>query len=328
MTPSFFAAQNKDVGDSRSISSRRPRDPHEWRARKFLFISLIVTTVSIIFFVAIKALSPTIKEGAAEWQDKLNPFVQRVIDWGGINVQSISVNVLAGEGAHATDRRLFFESSSSLKKMKEELNAYIGEPFWLVNLETIKLRILDSGWAKEVSIRRSFPYSLEVGILPRNPRFLLKVGPAWMIADGEAMVMSVTEGVPGPFADLPLVFGFGSRWSPSMKVTEINRQAESDRKALIDLSDLIEALESRLKVKVESVSAVWDQWLEQYIFTFSWIEKDSEREIRVSLIQTEDRDRLSALQVVLSELPQTSAQKWDVRGEFGGRWIVKSEGVN
>lgn len=314
------------MGKNRSISSRQPRDAHEWKARKFLLISLAVTTASIIFFFAIKSVSPTIKESAALWQEKLNPIVQRVIDWGGIKIQSVEVNVLAGEGAHAIDRRLFFESSSSLKKMKEDLSVYVGEPFWLVNLEKIKANILDSGWAKEVAVRRSFPSSLKVEIQPRSPRFLLKVGRSWMISDDEGMIMSVTQTVPGAFADLPLVFGFGAHWSPSMRVNEINRQAESDRKALQDLSELTNHFEARLKIKVESISARWDQWLEQYIFTFAWTEKKPERELKVSLIQSEDRDRFSALQYILSELPQ--AEKWNIHGEYNGRWIVKSEGAN
>lgn len=295
---------------------------NEWKGRKFLLVSLAVTTASIIFFFALRLIFPTIKEEAQELRREISPFAQRVIDWGGIRVQSIELNILAEEG-----ERDFFAREKSLEAIRKTLDVYYGQSFWWVDLESIKKMVMESGWARSVHIRRSFPSTLEIHLEPRKARFLLKARRGWALADADGVLITQTDQIPGWMASLPIVVGFQNILTGQSSAVELNRNFSRERGALAELSRILDSFESRLSVNVETVSVSFDRWVDEPLFILGWTERieDQSRDFEVTILGGHWEDRLQNLQYVLSDAKESPMPKVRVLGQFEDRWILAAE---
>lgn len=316
------------MGEGRSLRSRYKRENAEWRGRKFLAVSLVVTALSIIFFFALRLVSPKIKESAAGLKAYAGFLVQRVIDLGGMKVQTIDLSVVSMEGAKgdgAVAREKFFSHEKMLGNLRQSLSASIGQPFWLLDLDRVQSEILETGWAKEVFIRRDFPGTLRIQIEPRDPFFVAKAHKGWVVLDESGVAMFALSELPGWLADRPLLFGISSLMGTDLGVSAINRRIEFERAFISEMAEAVTELEKRLSVKVDSLEFSHQEGTEFSQFRLLWKDK-SDRNFSVSLNFGMWRNRLEALQFVLSDSVSRGSSEIEVNGEFDGRWIVSGRG--
>jgi hypothetical protein len=293
----------------------------EWRGKRFIFVSLTVTTVSIIFFFALKTIFPTIKAGGAELRD----FARRAMIQGGGQVEQIEVEISSSSDAHSR----FFETLKSEIQMKME--SYKGQPFWTVGLKGIQAELVEKGWVHSARVRRSFPQTLAIQVTPRKPLFWVKMQKGWALVDETGYVMSLQPSVEGWLADLPVVVGMRGVYRGVAHLDDINRKSSVEREALLDLAALIREVESRLMVKVDSVRVESDPWFEGNMFTLHWVEARSEksnraeRDIAATFLERQWSERMDSLQYVLSDLKKQEFEKVRIFGAYGDRWIVEPQ---
>jgi len=109
--------------------------------------------------------------------------------------------------------------------LEKSLQAYLGRKAWEVGLEAVLKDVESDSRVKSAFIRRRFPYSLSVQIMPRNPVLVLvgKKGRVYPIAsDGSLLPPLLVQEAP----DLPLLRGRGffKREDWRKKVVQLMKQ--------------------------------------------------------------------------------------------------------
>lgn len=310
-------------------------------------ISLVVTTASIIFFFAGRHFFPNIvNETRTAW----GVITQRVVEWGGVRLKTIELQLVANQTADQTPseeqgkRMAPFEALSA--QLKEDLNVYYGSPFWSLDLDHVKQKIMNEGWVKSVYLRRSFPESLKIQIIPKEPTLLVRASEKWVAVDNEGSPLWMSSQIPGSWLNLPIVFGLERIFDRGKTLIELKRQVTDETDILKDAYQLLSSLHSRVGVDVESVSIKDEAWSQGALFTVKFslpnktIEKSNETKYEVTFLSNQWTQRVASLQFILSDISTKADNKnidnkllalkklepIRILGQYDGRWIV--EGVS
>ena len=311
---------------------KNPSSQDEWRGARFIFISLLVTTASIIFFFAGRHIFSKIDTGAhSGWRQ----ITGQLTEWGEMKLKSVELHVVNN---HEIVNLPELASSDSpfdpiISRVQKRLDRFEGQSLWSLDLASIKDDILQEGWAKAVYIRRAFPDRLNVQILPRTAQFIMHASKQWVVIDDEGFVISVAKEIPGIWANRILVWGLEDVFSSGHSAPELNRGLKQVREAIKDLSMLTNAVSNRLGVAIESAHVAEDAWFGEYLFTLKWTQDDEkstavQKTIEATFLSHHWDDRLENLQYVLSDLHAKGLTNKNIkiRGEMPGKWIVAEGG--
>jgi hypothetical protein len=303
----------------------------EWRGWRFVLLSLLVTASCIIFFFAGRHFFPTIKERTRyAW----GALTQRVMEWGGVRLNSIELQLLSDPSeVNRGDLMQPFDSLSV--QLKEELSIYYGVPFWGLDLQEVKDRVLAAGWPKSVYLRRSFPDTLKIQVLPRQPVLWVRSSKAWVAVDEEGCPLLLSQNIPGQWAHLAVVYGLEGIFDRGRNILELRRQLVDEKEALKDAYQLNRSLTAQVGVDVESISIREEPWTKTSLLTarFSMPLKlrdkvheeseNSQTKYEVTFLSHDWAQRVSSLQFVLSDLSTKPLESVRILGQYSGRWIVE-----
>jgi hypothetical protein len=283
----------------------------EWKGLHFVIISLLVTTASITFFFAARHFLINIKQG----QYSASPLTQWFSELGGVQVKAINLKVNTPDSLH---------TMNYLEQVQEKLEPFKGHSFWLLDLDEIKSEVLKHGWVQDVAVQREFPDSLNIEIDPRVPAFVIRSKRGWLLLDKEGHALTITDQVSGAWANLPIVYGLEEAFSLGHSVSEINRTTTLEQKALRDLVALLEQLDNKVGITVESVNVRKDDWVQEFLFELSW-KTENKNSMDYSLVfQSENwKSRIESLQFVLSDLRKKDVKQARILGQYSGRWFVE-----
>lgn len=300
------------------------KNKEEWRGWRFLFVSLAVTALSIIFFFSVRLILPKIEQRLSLSVEAIS---QRVNKWGGIRLKNIELEV-----ASEDQDELLPQLTASLK---QELDSYKGRSFWSVELAEVKELVEKNGWVDKVAVQRSFPDRLSIHITAKRPRYLVRGVRSWFLVDAKASVISISREIPGAWINLPLVFGKEKRFDRGQTVEELNRRLTDQRLDFQALTRLMDSVERRFHVRIESLEFKEDSWSEGSLVQMKIFSQNKTdimgqnlgEEFEVVLpLRTEDgiisEQRLESLQYVLSDLRLKGVASAQILGQFDGRWIV------
>lgn len=299
----------------------------DWRGWRFVIISLIVTTASIIFFFAGRHFFPKIKTNV---QVTWGVLVHRMSEWGGVRLKTIELSLMSDSDAPEGDSMAAFEPLAD--KLKQDLSLYYGAPFWTLDLGQVKSRIMQTGWAKSAYLRRSFPDHLVIQVVPKHPAFMVRSEDAWVAVDQEGSVAWISDRIPGEWLKLPVVYGLESLFSRSREIANLERQTLDVRPLLKDLTSLATSLREQVGVDVEYFRVTEDRWNRRGLVTAYFHLAPTKSEVNGKLVQMQVtlesaawQNRLASLQYVLSDLMAKEASGAKILGQYEGRWIVQQE---
>lgn len=299
----------------------RPRpDAKEWKGFKFIFLSLLVTTVSITFFFAARHFLININQGAFS----ASPLTQWFGEVGGIRIRSVEIKV--SEVSVPVNLRKEDIVGPYLDQLKEKLSAYQGQQFWFLDLKKLESEVLEYGWVSDVSIQRKFPDTLEVKIDPRVPYFVGRSRSGWVLLDQMGRALSLTDQVSGAWVSLPIIYGFENTFSSGHSAGELNRKLQEEQSILQDLANLVYELKERVGLSIESVTIKKDAWMHEYLFELIWVtEEESGKAFSRAVVfeSGEWEDRIQSFQFVLSDLKTKGVQGAQILGQHSGRWFVE-----
>jgi len=295
-----------------SQASTRPSSSENegWRGIHFVVVSAIITVGLIGAVYASKLILPDVHRSTVAQLQKLQAWVS---SWNGIRLSSIDLEVVR-ESETSAAAVAPFEAAAG--KSRKTLEKYLGQPFWLLNLSDIRDRLLDEGWAKVVYVRRAFPNSLKIQIVPRTPAFLVRGAQHWVVTDEQGSAILVVKQIPGTWTHLPSVFGLEETFAFGQNPRDLNRQLAGERELFEDLNRLMSDVKNRLQLDPVSIRLERDAgpatWL--YHVNFSSF---------VTILRMQDWEhRLPHLQFVLSDLKMKDVTFTRVMGQFEGRWFV------
>lgn len=292
---------------------------HDWHGKRFLIISLSVTTLSIIFFFAAQYLSPKIIEGLNASRslqgDGRMSLWERLTESGGFRVQTVELQIM-NEGS---DPMLEQE-------LQKRLAGYKGELLWALDVQKMGEWMMNEGYARHVQIRRAYPSRLVVRLFPRTPALLVRSTRAWVVIDNEGYALHVASSIPGAWAYLPVVKGFEIDLGAAESASEINRRIDANREVLRTASSLVRDFQERLNVNIMRMTLKKQDWNEDWWMSLEW--KHEGRPVSVTLASKGWESRLDDLQFVLSDLVKKSNAPIAILGQYQGRWFVKKEGEN
>ncbi len=312
-----------------SLRSRAPREASEWKAKKFLWVSLAVTTGSIIFFFALRVVFPTIKEEAKNLQSLGEQVVgpestwQKLKYWGGFTVRTIDFEWRTPAGKDPMLQIL----KNPLERVVKDLDVLKGQNLFTLDLNSAKEKVRSSGWVDGVSIRREIPGRVHITAHLREPRFLIRADGAWIVADQSGHFMFRQKEIPGWLVDLPLIFGWEGQLARHISLPELERGLQEERESLREAHELVFELENKLRVKIESLTISFDSWLDRPRFQVVWQGAKNSREVRVILLSGAWKNRIRSLQALLSE-PLKGDSALEVDGQRADRWIVRGGSLN
>lgn len=300
----------------------------DWRGWRFVVVSLIVTGTCIIFFFAGRQIFPTIvKQGRFLG----GILTRRVTEWGGVRLRLIELQLLQDQGI-ANSESLSVPFKSLMSQLNDELSHYQGELFWGLNLSEVKVRILEKGWVKSVFLRRAFPDTLKVQLIPRIPVFLVRSSREWAAVDEEGSVLAISDQIPGAWIHLPVVSGLEAAFDRGKNILETRRMTKEESIVLRDAYALVSQLKAKLAVDVDSLSVKQESWTKSALLsarfslpraTQEMPAKATDLKTTVTFLSGDWSERISALQFVLSDLSQKGLDEIRVLGQYSGRWIVE-----
>lgn len=294
----------------------KTKNSRDWIGKKFVFVSLIVTTASIIFFFAERQIFNKIEEARAagslkQWESLL----QRVNEWGGAHLKQIDVQVVPEEPS----------LEILALPLRARLERLVGRSFWGLDIEAVKQEILSEGWPKNISIRRSFPSTLSIQILARDPRFLVKARSGWAVVDAGGVLVARLQDVSGNWAHLPIVFGFENSFSRDLSILELNRQLKKEQETLADLHRLVQVLVEKVGVEPESIHIREEAWANEpsFVVHLKVGNETSMKYVDVHFLSKRWSDRMESFQFVLSDLNRHAYDSVQILGQYDGRWFVR-----
>lgn len=285
----------------------------DWKGIRFLFLSLLVTAISIIFFFAGQRLFPKIKEGISQLK-------QEVVEWGGFKFHSVELQILGNLETHTEFEKEF---EPFIKQLRKKLSRLEGRLWWEVHLSAMKQELLQAGWIETVALQRSLPSRLKVIVTARTPSFMLRALHYWIAVDARGKAILRSASIPGSWSTLPLVFGWEEEFRSGDSLEEINRQLQSDRSLFQDLHELLFTLKERVHLSIESVVIQKNSWTEKTLFTVSWTAQAGEQKNRITFLENQWKHRLEGLQFVLSDVMKHHLEEVQILGQFEKRWIVQ-----
>lgn len=288
----------------------------DWKGWRFILVSLVVTTASIIFFFAERQIFNKIELArSTPGFQKLESLAQRVKEWGGVRLKSVDLQVVPQEPA----------LESLALKVRTQLEALVGQPFWWLDIEGVKQRILSEGWPKSVYIRRAFPAQLKVQIIAREPRLLVKSASGWALVDEGGILLTQSKDISGHWASLPIVFGLEESFSRDLPIVDLNRQLTKEQEILTDLGSLLSTLKERVGIDPELTRISQEAWADEAVFLiqFKVMEGSKPKAVSATFLAHHWSERLEGFQFVLSDLKKIDSDSVKILGQFEGRWFVR-----
>lgn len=280
---------------------------NDWRASQFLWISLIVTALSIMFFFAGRSLFNKMEIlGSAAPEGVL----ARAAKWGGLVVQNVTLNIQPEE-------HQFFPT----EKLQARIQELQGESILSIDISDLQNEIGLSPWVEKVEIRRNFPDHLHFGLHLREPRLLLRASDTWILADKDGTFLYASRSLHGNWIDLPRVFGMEDRLLGEPE--EMNRLLVKEKSWLKSLSELLTRLQTQVNLQIMRVDIKEDRWTESAVFELHYKSANSE-EFKIHFHSEDWRNRIQSLQFVLSDLMSRNWTKASINGIYPERWYVKN----
>ncbi|PIR22779.1 MAG: hypothetical protein COV44_06380 [Deltaproteobacteria bacterium CG11_big_fil_rev_8_21_14_0_20_45_16] len=291
-----------------STKSRSARSAsRDWRAKSFLWTSLIVTALSIIFFFAGRYLSHKIKE-----LDSRSPqqFLYELAQYGGVVISNIRLE-------SKIDDEPF--DSAQVQQLSRRLESLKGQIIFNVDIQSLTKEVENLPWVQAVRVYRRFPDKLEVLVAARQPALLVRAQNSWLIVDEAGAFVGTMRAIKKEYFGLPKVFGYETQISG--EIEEINRLYEDERSKLADLVKVVRALKEKVNISVEEVRIQRRDWLDEVLFQVGWRDSQS-RKFQVSLLSHYWEDRLTSLQFVMSDIVSDRFQEVSILGQYKKRWVL------
>ena len=279
----------------------------DWRAKSFLWTSLIVTALSIIFFFAGRYLSHKIKE-----LDSRSPrqFLYELAQYGGVVISDVQLESMID------DERL---DNPQVRQLSRRLESLKGQIIFNVDIQSLTKEVENLPWVQAVRVYRRFPDKLEVLVEARRPALLVRIQDSWIVVDEAGAFVGNMRSIKKEYFRLPKVFGYENQILG--EIEELNRLYEDERSKLADLVKIVRALKEKVSIQTEEVRVQNRDWLDEVLFQVSW--RDSQaRKYHVSLLSHHWEDRLTSLQFVMSDIAPDSFQEVSILGQYKKRWVL------
>jgi hypothetical protein len=295
-----------------------------WGRKHFVVISLVVTTVSIIFLFAFVRFFPRLKVEGDSWRKTLTqsvaPWIDNMAVRGGLTIKAIRLHFSNESDSVSKEEQLLRDRW--MAELGKDLNALEGQSLWSLNLGQLKQKILKRSWISEVGVRRSLSGELHILVATRQPALLVKGYRSWFAVDDQGILVLAQNSVPGWLSHLPYVIGLESELPLESQPADFDllpRTSETLQKVVQLKSDL----EERLSVSVMGVGLTVDPWSEDYISEWVWKDK-KDREMKATLLLQRGVDRLPSVQWVLSDLmAQESESSFRILGHLESQIVVQ-----
>jgi cell division protein FtsQ len=172
-----------------------------------------------------------------QWQRRVSSLRPILIAVGLLGLISfIGWVVFFSSWLAATDIEVSGEETVSQQRILETAHVDLGTPLVRLDLDEIQQRIAALPAVAEVSVHRSWPHTVSIGITEREPIAAVHRGDAWWVMDHEGVVFR-----PSPDRD------------PSLPVVELRPQAFGD--TLPEVAGVVGQLPSDLMSQVEQITA-------------------------------------------------------------------------
>ncbi len=281
----------------------------DWKGKHFLFYSLAVTAVSIMFFFAGQYVYHKIK---ATEQHPREGILSKIAKLSGMTVEKVNLDLKFDDPS--------LEQSLFVEELKRQVEALKGEMILSIDVGKLASEIDALTWTESISVRRRLPDTLYVEVSARTPRMALRSEEGWVLADRHGVLVFSSQSLRGRWLHLPQVLGL----EPELvgETAAMNRRLERERAWLSDLAKLIDTLEGRVLVRVNEARIHRSEWFGEAIFELSW--KDAnKREVRAKFREGNWEERIRSLQFILSDLHADSFQSLEIMGQYESKWFVK-----
>lgn len=268
---------------------------------RFVALSLIAATLSIIFFFAASLIFPSLKKGGLKFEAKAWEVSE--LEW-----------VIEKSAGPLFDQEI--------RLMKDDFQKYLGRPFWAVSVGEVTDRLEAAGWFSEVRVSRERLKRIRIEATLRKPSLIIRSERSWLLVDERGYVIAETKELRGSWVELPLLFGMEREIPENRSISELNRWLGAKRTQLVAVRQVISDTAQKLNVTFERARISYDPWSDQYLADVSWVEHDG-RQFEVTLPASVTAERIQNLQFVLSDLRARNVESAQVLGQFSGRWVAK-----
>lgn len=203
--------------------------------------------------------------------------------------------------------------------LQRQAESWKGRSIWSFSPKAMAHELSLHAFVERVRVRRLFPNRLEIDILIREPRLLLRGEEAWVLADQNGQLLYVTKALSASLLLLPQVYGLESRLRGDTE--QLNHSLAQERQWLSTLYSSWKSLEERLRIQIFKMQLVEAPWSSSVFVRYFW------QGMSFDLPLDLEESRFRALQFILSDLKSREQLSGHLRGNFGSRWYFKEGGA-